>query len=1128
MKDVKTNHGRALWLRGGVSLLALALVGAHGAQAQTAAEPKAEEAPVLEEIVVVGVRAALESALDIKRNAGTVVDSITATDIGAFPDKSVSEALQRVPGITVSRLQSSDDSTHPSGEGTSVLIRGLTQVRTEFNGRDSFSADSYRGLNFNDVSPELMAGVDSYKNQTADMIEGGIAGTVNLRTRLPFDSDGLAIAGNIKGSYGDRSKKWTGEYSGMISNVWETNAGKFGLLANLARSHVVTRTESVIMDKIDTYCSAGAVDASGKAIIGADGAVGCTRNPFGGTGWAYMPDGIRYSLVDYDRTRRGTSLAGQYENDDGSFQATVQYNHSKYHNAWLENASHVILDGNAYGSSAFRVRDTSVIGPATGSPALKFGADGMLESGLLTQGHGSWRGSWDSLQDAINTGSAVPGKPFVNYCGNGACSSTTLQDGLYFQNEARNFDHREGTKDLSFNVKWDVNDRLHTSFDVQRITASTTNDDILVATGSMADMQYSVGKNGVPNVVMKPGSNVNYAPGGLSNPHNYWIPFIQAHLEDNDAKETAFRGDATYDLDAADGWLNSLKVGVRHADRKQTVRYSTFNWTPVAASWNCNGPGFNADSTGGAYPAGCGNGQPFKGYGAGIWDSVNLGDDFFNGDVYPNGDLVYLSREVLKDRDRLVKSLSGPNTNNPVSPGWVPICDRPGLPSGSCFLPSEVMHVQEKTNAGYAMLRFGGGDMTIFNGITVDGNVGVRIVETKINSQGSVGFPTDTALRSLQGTPCGSTLPPGAVVNPACSLTPAILAFANGAGTANDFKTDYTNVLPSFNVRFGLDDDQYIRFAASRAMARPDFGLLRNFVSIQSPVIDTTASSPYLVKNAAGQVTGYNFVFRAESGYAGLKPLKADQFDLGYEYYLGKSGLFSVGGFYKKLRNSISYGEFVREFTNGTSTQTVITRGPRNQKGGGELYGFETSYQTFFDFLPDFWNGLGMQVNYTYVEQSGINNSNLVTQGALDAGGTGGFGAGLDVSGGRGAVIDSHKLAGISKHTYNIVGLYEQGPIGLRLAYNWRSRFLTNNLDCCIGLPVFQKAAGFLDGSIRYSVSENLEIALEGTNLLDTKTIYQQQIFGDSAVTPGAKPVYRDANWGKADRRFQVGARVKF
>ena len=100
----------------------------------------------LEEIIVVGVRRSMESSQEIKRDSDTFVDSVTATDIGAFPDKSVAEALQRVPGVTVSRLQSNDDSTHFSAEPASVLIRGLTFVRTELNGRDTFSADGYRGL----------------------------------------------------------------------------------------------------------------------------------------------------------------------------------------------------------------------------------------------------------------------------------------------------------------------------------------------------------------------------------------------------------------------------------------------------------------------------------------------------------------------------------------------------------------------------------------------------------------------------------------------------------------------------------------------------------------------------------------------------------------------------------------------------------------------------------------------------------------------------------------------------------------------------------------------------------------------------------------------------------------------
>jgi iron complex outermembrane recepter protein len=115
-------------------------------------------------IIVTGQRRALQSARDVKRNADTVVDSITATDIGSFPDKSVAEALQRVPGITVNRFAATSDTAHFSAEPSGVIVRGLPQVRSEFNGRDTFSANSSRGLSWGDITPELMARVDVCKN----------------------------------------------------------------------------------------------------------------------------------------------------------------------------------------------------------------------------------------------------------------------------------------------------------------------------------------------------------------------------------------------------------------------------------------------------------------------------------------------------------------------------------------------------------------------------------------------------------------------------------------------------------------------------------------------------------------------------------------------------------------------------------------------------------------------------------------------------------------------------------------------------------------------------------------------------------------------------------------------------
>ncbi len=185
-------------------------VGAPGSNTSKSAKASDET----DTIVVMGVRGALATAQSIKKNAPTIVNSVHRHGYRRFSRPIGSRSAPAHSGhhrkpSAVGRRQ------HPSVRRTDqVLIRGLTYVRTEFNGRDSFSADSARGLKFNDVSPELLAGIDAYKNETADMIEGGIAGTVNLRTRLPFDQKGLVIAGNVKANYGSRSKKWTPEFSG--------------------------------------------------------------------------------------------------------------------------------------------------------------------------------------------------------------------------------------------------------------------------------------------------------------------------------------------------------------------------------------------------------------------------------------------------------------------------------------------------------------------------------------------------------------------------------------------------------------------------------------------------------------------------------------------------------------------------------------------------------------------------------------------------------------------------------------------------------------------------------------------------------------------------------------------------
>ena len=1134
------NNRRALTLRCGASLLALtALAFAGGAQAQDAATKAKDDAT---EVVVVGVRKALQSAQQVKKNADTVVDSITATDIGAFPDKSVAEALQRVPGITVTRFAASDDSSHFSAEPSGVLIRGLTQVRTEFNGRDSFSADGARGLNFADIAPELMSRVDAYKNQTADMIEGGIAGTVDLRTRLPFDSKGQVLSISLKGNYGDISKKSTYDYSGLYSNTWDTSLGRFGFLADYANSHVITATNGVIMGRIATICSAGYADSNGNPIVNADGSIPCTATPYGGSNWQYMPSNVTYSSNSYDRNRHGSALALQWRSNDRSVQATLQYNDSYYQNKWSERTIEPWFD-DLWAKPAFNpVTSSRTAEAASGTPDLVFGADGMLQSGQIAQHSDYWGAGTDPTNpdNNMNHASIAPGVPFMAGCYDWSTGCSPTQMGERLDTTGRIFDRREGTQDLSFNLKWDVNDRLSTNFDVQYIKASQNSYDIMLSPHTQADIVYSTDGDGVPEASFAPDAGNNYASGFLGNMHNWYYGFVQDHHDHSTANELAVRADAEYRFGGG-GWLDSLRVGVRRAERKQQVDYSAFNWAGLYANWGCDAAMFSIDNGPGGYVAdgSCPsptnpNNATFNGYKPGLSELASFGGDFYNGHVLANTPMPFPNVGRLGSEQGLIDELSVSALNNGVvGQGWTPICERATDVSGSCYTQAEMLYVDEVTNAAYLELKFGGSDKTIFgSSVTLSGNVGVRYVQTKDTSDGGIAFPLQDWYNNANAQPCNKPITdPHQVTNISCWLTPELLAYSNSGSALQSYGGEHDNWLPSLNLKFGLTDKQLIRFAASRALSRPDMGQLRNYLSVAAPAIDTSDTSPYIVWNdpnaphTAANVKGYNFVFTGSSGNPGLQPITADQFDLSYENYFAPSGSFTFDLFYKRFNSSLGLGKYARDLSNNGVTETVIVTAGANTNDGGNLRGFEAAYQQFFDFLPGLWSGLGVQANYTHVSQNGINNTNLANFPGYDSGSTIAYGGGVDYGT---AVIDSHRLAGISDDTYNLVALYEKGPVAARLAYNYRSKYLVNNLDAIIGLPVFEKGAGYLDASIRYQINDHVEISLEGTNLTGTTAVLQQQIFGDTSVTPGAKPVFKDSSWIKNDRRYQLGVRFKY
>jgi len=216
-------HGR-VYTVSGLAALAVALGAGQVAHAQEV--PASEEAGG--EIIVTGIRKAQEAAIDIKRDSASVVDAISAEDIGKLPDTTIADSLQRIPGIQIRR---------EAGEGGAVNVRGLPQVVTQLNGEAFLAAGSITSVqpNFTDIPSQLFAGAEVAKSPTASMLEAGITGTINLKTRRPFDlRDGFTATVAAEGAYGSTTKTIDPQINGLVS--WKND--RLGFLVSASYSDV--------------------------------------------------------------------------------------------------------------------------------------------------------------------------------------------------------------------------------------------------------------------------------------------------------------------------------------------------------------------------------------------------------------------------------------------------------------------------------------------------------------------------------------------------------------------------------------------------------------------------------------------------------------------------------------------------------------------------------------------------------------------------------------------------------------------------------------------------------------------------------------------------------------------------
>lgn len=1015
---------------------------AQPAFAQDAEDP---EAAAENEIVVTGFRQSLQNAQNIKRKSDTFVDVITAEDIGALPDRSVAEALQRVPGINISRFEQRNDPDRFSVEGSGVIIRGLPYVRSELNGRDIFSANGGRELSFNDVSPELLGRVEVFKNNTADMIDGGISGTVNLVTRKPLDNKGLHIAGTVEGNYGDMAKEWSPGFSVLGSATFETGIGTLGFQVAYAQSELVTKTDaSQITDPC--YRDAGLTGPCLRVRpVGSDGFGGSVQynaSNFPPPGAVFVPKGAGVRTTDLSRDRNAISAVGQWESKDSRALLTVEYLRAETDATLNEYAVLALVNDDGL---------FPTIAPGT-TPVFR---DNQFISGTLTQ------------FQPFNGGRGIP---------------TEL---LRFQRQDAAM-----TEDYSLHLKLDPSDNLRFNFEVQHIRSNRTEDGFISAMQTYSDVRIDNSGNTPQVEFLQPGQTTSPV-GYFNDPSKTFYWFLLDNQVKNEGELTSMRFDGEYDV-SDDAFVKKVRFGARWGDRSRVTRNANFSnwgnlgapWTGRGGNWNCGD--FQAFGCGGAYvrdfPNSAGLRNPFGSNFQRGNAPIPMGDGsafFFGGD---NMVADYLSGAIANQAGSITSYTLTPNA-------WRPISARGGLLPGGPWTAGEISDVEEGTTAAYVRVDFGanlGGD------VTLSGNVGLRYVNTEIRSGGQISFPGpeffDTppsgngdgvvSVAELQ-TACAN-VQPGQSAPGYCSLSPTRMAqFAavfTGEVIDDSANIKFSNWLPSFNARVDFGNGMVIRGAVSKSISRPDLSAF----ATGGAIFDNTTNL------RAGGTLDSGPLFQIYTGNRLLRPIESWNYDLSFEWYFDDVGSLTISGFLKDIKGIINNGASVRRFTSPSGVSTdVLVNGPVNSDGG-TLKGFEIAYQQTYDFLPGPLSGLGTQLTYTYVDAGDFNNSTLGAEQSPFAGGL--------------------PLAGVSKHTINAVVFYEKGPFAARLAYNWRSDFLQTPRDVIFPFsPIYGESTGQLDGSIFFSVNEHFKLGVQGVNLLDEVTRTSQVIdFSGTRTTRSA------------------------
>jgi TonB-dependent receptor len=1127
---------RNLMIEASVSALILGSLGmaqpawAQSSEAKTSddvtAEQPAKAKDKSDDIVITARRKALADAISIKKNADTIVDSVTADEAGKLPDNSITEVLQRLPGVSISRFGGTNGgSTAFQIEGSGLTVRGLPFNSSMLNGQQLFSANGASSFSWNEITPELMSGVDVYKATRADLIEGG-ASAINLRTHLPFDFKDTQFNVTAGGSYGTQVRKASPRISALFSKRFDTGIGEIGVLWDFAFSRFYQQSSDV---------QVGAMFAE---------YVPTSKRP---DNLAFVPSSFNWNENQTKRDRYGAYQAIQWK-PASNLTLTNTLFFSQYVQHSQSNSGQV---------GGIPTASTAVM-PVIGSPA-EYDANGAFRKGSLmfastgksveftnTTTSTGWLPSWYQIDCGASYGTPASSIQW-DWSVDGGVDPATLPAGaprlaqcgpaatLNPSNGASASHGKNSTLDISQSFVWTPGDRVAVRGGVQYVSSRSTGQDMYVGLSQSSPLVSSMDVDLTGSLPALSG----LSKAGMLDKSTAYLSAMGYHEPKNVGKMLAGHLDLEYRISDG-GFLRSISVGARAARRTENDNFVGTYWAPLGQSWM----GHNFGSHPGDPTFGPGNIQYLNNPNVRPSDyQVATFPNFFGGAGAVPSQLLVASQSLMQSYDwyHLLKTYNGaPVTvdgvvypNPTAAQYWNDLIDK-----GLNKTESRITNMAAYVEARFAHDRIG--FIPAFSG-----NIGVRVFHDSLRASGLLQTPNSANLALTEADSTAYFNAQQAVPG-ASNVYPTLYSFT-GVTALQTRNYEYTRFLPSFNIKFDVTNKFIMRGAASVSTSPPSLNDIRagGWTDVRSVPNPTNSLAPNIL-------TG----FSARDAGAKLKPTMITSEDLTFEYYPSSSSFFYLDLFAKQIKDEPIFYSFIAKnlpvpamaYANGetppTGTGTPTTLDlpwlylqNKNSTQKAYIKGFEVGGRKFFDKLPGVFRGLGIEGNLTYIDSSNpAQQANSVLSPGLNPDGT------IPLT------YPNLPYAGLSKWAYNIQLLYSRGKVNVRLAYNWRDKALlsTNvnplsyatsggnpytlntsptNFDAAHSYPVYNMipaytaAAGYLDLGLDYKVSEKISVSFNANNLLNTISRTLQE------PVPG---VFQPYDYNVSDQRYELTMRVRF